>query len=108
MQKTLTIAWAIFLSVIFFIDGLEIEEELETVEKEVIINGKNVSRRKKHYKNKSSYGLFQQTTKAREFSSTKINDKLGFVYKKFQPRRKVRRPASFQSKPKRHHIIITS
>jgi hypothetical protein len=106
MQKTLTIAWAIFLSVIFFIDGLEIEEELETVEKEVIINGKNVSRRKKHYKNKSSYGLFQQTTKAREFSSTKINDKLGFV-KKFSPRRKIRR-TPFQSKPKRHHIIITS
>jgi|UniRef100_A0AC35G8R1 diacylglycerol kinase family enzyme len=104
MQKTLTIAWAIFLSVIFFIDGLEIEEELETVEKEIIINGKNVSRRKKHYKNKNSYGLFQQTTKSREFSSTKINNQLSFV-KKFSPRRRRR---TFPMRPKRHHIIITS
>jgi diacylglycerol kinase family enzyme len=106
MQKTLTIAWAIFLSVIFFLDGAEIEEELETFEKEVIIDGKNVSRRKKHYKNKSSYGLFQTTTKSREFSSTKINDKIGFAYKKFSPRR--RRRTTFPMKPKRHHIIITS
>ena len=42
MLKVLTISWAIFLSVIFFIDGLEIEEELEVIEKEAIIEGKNV------------------------------------------------------------------
>ena len=63
------------------------------------------SRRKKYYKNKSSYGLFQETTKSRESSKTTISDKIGFV-KKFAPRR--RRNRVFSMKPRKQHIIITT